>query len=94
MSSRKDNWIEGVLSSADRKNELPFSNALLDRLKKIPAEVNVGSLIIPMRSVYLAAAGFALLIAVNLFATKGSQQKESTEKTALYNSYFSYLDQL
>ena len=93
MNKQKDNWIDEVMASTDFKKDVPLSEALRQRLSKIPREVQVMSVVIPMRSVYLAAAGFALLITLNLLAVNHSAKTASKEST-LYSNYFSYLDQI
>jgi hypothetical protein len=46
-----------------------------------------------MRSVYLAAASFALLITINLLAINNNTQQHKAE-TTLETEYFSFLNQL
>ena len=93
MNKQKDNWIDEVMASTDFKKDVPLSEVLRQRLSKIPREVQVMSVVIPMRSVYLAAAGFALLFTLNLLAVNYSAKTASKEST-MYSNYFSYLDQI
>ena len=76
--------IEETLESATNKRQVPLSDRLKARLNKIPSEVTVLSVVIPMRSVYLAAAGFALLITVNLLAMKEHNKQSDKQKPNLY----------
>ncbi len=93
METKQEHWVEETLSSASLKSQVPISERLKQRLEAIPSEVTVASVVIPMRAVYLAAAGLALLITVNMLSVK-EHKKSENEKTTLYTEYFSYLEQL
>ena len=93
MKENQDQWIEAILSSVGSKNELSISDNLRQRLNRIPSDFPLRSVVIPMRAVFLAAAGLALLITVNMLSVKEHKQSEN-EKTTLYTEYFSYLEQL
>lgn len=88
-----ENWINQILSSANNKSDIPVSVELKDSLMRIPTEVKLLTSPVPMRAVFLIAAGVALLISLNVIAFKKSSNKEVTEQ-AIYTEYFSYLDQL
>ena len=93
METKQDQWINETMKSIDSKKAVGISDRLRQRLELIPNEVNVYNVVIPMRSVYLAAASFALLITINLLAIKNNTQQHKAE-TNLETEYFSYLNQL
>jgi hypothetical protein len=81
------------MKSMDSKKAVGISDRLRQRLELIPNEVSVYNVVIPMRSVYLAAASFALLITINLLAINNNTQQHKAE-TTLETEYFSFLNQL
>ena len=93
METKQDQWINETMKSMDSKKAVGISDRLRQRLELIPNEVNVYNVVIPMRSVYLAAASFALLITINLLAINNNTQQHKAE-TTLETEYFSYLKQL
>lgn len=93
MKTKQDQWINETMKSIDSKKAVGISDRLRQRLELIPNEVSVYNVVIPMRSVYLAAASFALLITINLLAIKNNTQQHKAE-TTLETEYFSYLNQL
>ena len=70
METKQNQWIIETMKSIDSKKAVGISDRLRQRLELIPNEVSVYNVVIPMRSVYLAAASFALLITINLLAIK------------------------
>lgn len=93
METKKENWVEQTMNSAEGKKALSVSVALRNRLETIPTEIVVLNQTIPMRSVWLAAASIALLLTVNI-ATIRKVQQTKKQQTTIYSDYFSYLDQI
>lgn len=93
METKQDQWINEMMKSMDSKKAVGISDRLRQRLELIPNEVSVYNAVIPMRSVYLAAASFALLITINLLAINNNTQQHKAE-TTLETEYFSFLNQL
>jgi hypothetical protein len=93
MNLNEDKWIDQILSSTEKKSEIPVSEELRQRLMRIPSEMKMRSSTIPMRAVFAVAAGIALLISLNVLALKNTSKKEVIEH-AIYTEYFSYLEQL
>jgi hypothetical protein len=92
METQQNGIIEQTMKSADKKRPVPVPDSLLERLLKIPDEVTIGSKVIPLRTVWLAAASLTLLIAVNVVTY--SATREYRTASGIYTDYFSYLDQL
>lgn len=92
METQQNGIIERTMESADKKRPVPVPDSLLERLLKIPDEVTIGNKVIPMRTVWLAAASLALLIVVNVVTY--STTREYRTASGIYTDYFSYLDQL
>lgn len=93
MEPKKEYWINDTLSSTDGKKSVKLPVSLKQRLQSIPEEVVIYNKVIPMRSVWLAAASLALLFSVNILAIRKVQQTKKQEST-FYTEYFSYLEQL
>lgn len=94
METKKENWVEQIINSVERKNDLPLPEALRNRLESIPREFVVLNQTIPMRAVWLAAACLALLITVNILSVRQTKNKSQQADATIYTEYFSYLDEI
>lgn len=94
MDTKKEIWIEQTLSSVDGIRQSVPSKKLMERLTKIPFESAVLNNTIPMKAIWLAAASILLLISVNILTIQKTKQSAKSDDSSIYNSYFSYLDEI
>lgn len=93
METKKEEWVNKMMDSADTLNRQPVSEELKQRLFSIPSEITLLNRTIPMSAVWLAAASIALLIAINVATVKRMRSSAQPHNT-IYTEYFSYLEQL
>jgi len=74
----------------ERRPEIP--EQLKRMLMRIPDSVQFYQKTVPMKAIWLAAAGLALLITVNAVVWMNAGEQQTS--TAMYTNYFSYLEQL
>jgi hypothetical protein len=90
----KEQWIEETLNSLDGMKQVTASEALKNRLKNIPITISPGiRVMVPKRSIWLAAASIALIIGINIAAIYTTQQQTADTET-VEADYFTYLNQL
>jgi hypothetical protein len=90
----KEQWIEETLNSLDGMKQVTASEALKNRLKSIPITISPGiRVMVPKRSIWLAAASIALIIGINIAAIYTTQQQTADAET-VEADYFTYLNQL
>jgi hypothetical protein len=90
----KEKWIEDTLNSLNGFRQVTASDELKLRLKSIPITVSPGiRVMVPVRSIWLAAASIALIIGINITAIYATQQQTSDSET-VEADYFTYLNQL
>lgn len=90
-------WVEDVLNSMDNRTPLAVSQHLMNRLASIPnLAIRPKELYISRQRIWLAAASIALLIATSIttFQYKRTLNTNTNLPIAVYDSYFSYLNQL
>lgn len=92
MEAQPNSNVEQTMNSADGKRSVPVPDSLLERLLNVPDEITIRNKVIPMRTVWLAAASLTLLIAVNVVTY--INVREHNTASGMYADYFSYLDQL
>lgn len=93
MDTKKEQWIEETLNSANKLNNTPLSDQLKRRLDAIPQMNTAESNIIPLKAVWLVAASIAVLITLNITVFRKVNNAEKQE-TTIYSDYFSYLDSI
>lgn len=93
METKKEEWVNKTMDSADTLNRQPLPEELKQRLFSIPNEITLLNKTIPMSAVWLAAASIALLIAINVATVKRVRTSVQQDNT-IYTEYFSYLEQL
>lgn len=94
MQTKRGQWIEETISSADQAPKLTISDDLRNRLMSIRNEVNVFNNVIPFRAVISVAASLILLIAFNIATIKHYKSEQTVKDDSIYNDYFSYLNEL
>lgn len=94
METKKDNWIDETISSADKAKKLTISDDFRKKLYRIPKEVNVFNNLIPFRAVISVAASLLLLIAFNIATLKHYKSEQTIKDDSIYSDYFSYLNEL
>jgi hypothetical protein len=94
MQTKREQWIEETLSSADQAPKLALSDELRNRLISIPNEVKVFNNVIPFRAVISVAASLLLLIAINIATVKQYKNEQTVKDDSIYSDYFSYLNEL
>lgn len=96
---KKENWIDDVLNSGDEVNKVLPSHELLQRLESISSDKSFsGSSIKIIKHPWMAAAGIALLIAVNVFSmvkykTNTKSAAANVETPGSFDSYFNHLQE-
>ena len=93
METKKDNWMNATLESAEGLRPVTLSEQLKSRLKNIPSEITVFEKTIPLSALWLAVASIALLITVNVMTVRSMKKTKNQQETTIYSDYFSYLDQ-
>jgi hypothetical protein len=93
METKKDNWMNATLESAEGLRPVALSEQLKSRLKNIPSEITVFEKTIPLNAIWLAAASILLLITVNVMTVRGIKKSKKQQETTIYSDYFSYLEQ-
>ena len=84
----EENWIEDITGVSDRIHKAEIPSELLHKLKAIPFTLQSRVAIIPMRTVLLAAASVAVLIAINVLLFAGDQSSSSNDE--FVDTYFTY----
>jgi hypothetical protein len=94
MQTKKEQWIDDTMNSADKMRRVAISDELRNRLHAIPREIVVLETRIPLKAVWLAAASIALLITINITSINSSRRASVDTNQELYTDYFSYLDEI
>jgi len=93
--SKKESWIEETMDTDKMISRVEPSDALMSRLKAIPAQVKESYDLIPKKVVWAVAASIAILITVNIISLNSYDVSETTiSQGELTETYFSYLQQL
>lgn len=89
---KQEEWINEILNEGNHINKVMPSQDLLNRLNSI-SEVGSSNNVIPIRTVWLAAAGLAVLIFMNVFTMKqySKSQKSNSNDTNVVESYYEHL---
>src|SRR3989344_5420079 len=79
----KEQWIEETLNSLNGLKQVTASGALKNRLKSIPINISPGiRVMVPKRSVWLAAGSIVLIIGINITAIYATQPQTTDTETA------------
>jgi hypothetical protein len=91
MSMEKnEHWIDEAMEHDPFNNTRSLPSNLRNQMKDIPNKVEAKVNTLPSTHVWLAAAGIALLISVNVLAmTEKQEETASNDDQSLYGAYFS-----
>lgn len=84
----EENWLEDITTVSDRIQPAEIPSTLFHKLKAIPSSIESATNIIPMRTVFLAAASIAVLIAINVLLFSGGQNGSTNDE--FMDTYFTY----
>ena len=87
---KQQDWIEEVLKSGESLHKVEPSEALLEKLTNI-SKPNAPK-IIPMKTVWMAAAGLALLISLNIFTLQRYNKAQTADAETAFESYYDHLN--
>lgn len=87
---KQQDWIERVLESGENLQKVEPSEALLEKLTNI-SKPNTPR-IIPMKTVWMAAAGLALLISLNIFTLQRYKKTQTANTETAFESYYDHLN--
>lgn len=87
---KQQDWIERVLESGENLQKVEPSEALLEKLTNI-SKPNTPR-IIPMKTVWMAAAGLALLISLNIFTLQRYKKTQTANTEIAFESYYDHLN--
>lgn len=87
----EEKWIDETMALMEQPPSM--SPELMERLKSIPSTVKEKVKIIPMRTVWIAAASVAVLVVANIIALgnyRTSADNLSSENEEMVDLYFSH----
>ncbi|MFZ9029150.1 MAG: hypothetical protein ACO2Z9_09060 [Crocinitomicaceae bacterium] len=87
---KQQDWIEEVLKSGESLQKVKPSEALLEKLTNISKQSR--SKVIPMKTVWMVAAGLALLISLNVFTLQRYNKAQTTYEQTAFESYYDHLN--
>ncbi len=89
----QETWISETMDLTDRIQPPVPSADLMERLHRIPQVVKQTYDRVPKRTIWLAAASIAALIAFNLFSFLSSDSNTSND-SEVANTYFNHMNHL
>jgi hypothetical protein len=88
--NKEEHWIDKVMERDPFNKRRSLPSSLRNKLVEIPNQLEANVIILPRTQVWMAAAGIALLISINVFAANKKQVNVHTEADySLYTAYFS-----
>lgn len=87
----EEKWIDETMALMEQPPSM--SPELMERLKSIPSTVKEKVKIVPMRTVWIAAASVAVLVVANIIALgnyRTSADNLSSENEEMVDLYFSH----
>lgn len=91
--NEEQNWITNIETVASRIARPSIPAHVLERIHGIPASLQRGMDKVSRRTIWLAAASIALLIAVNLYFVANANQTTASEDS-LGETYFPHINQV
>jgi hypothetical protein len=91
--NEEQNWIENIEAVAARIERPTIPAHVLERIHAIPFTLRSSMENVSPRTIWLAAASIAALIAINLYVLNNSDASDSQEN-AIAETYFSHVKQL
>ncbi|MFT5777525.1 MAG: hypothetical protein ACI837_000461 [Crocinitomicaceae bacterium] len=88
----EENWISEIMNVPDRMKSADIPDSVLQRLKSIPTQFTKKLEVVPMRTIFLAAASIAVLIAINILLFSGGTTTSDSDNFA--DTYFSHTKHL
>jgi hypothetical protein len=87
---KKEHWIDEVMERDPFNKTRSLPTRLRSQLVNIPNQLEEKGVTVPLTQVWIAAAGIALLISINVFAMNKKQGNVRTDvDNSLYTAYFS-----
>lgn len=91
--NEEQNWISKIEAVASRIERPSIPAHVLERIQAIPSTIRSSMDKVPTRTIWLAAASIAALIALNIYFVANSNTVDSSENT-IGEAYFSHIKQL
>lgn len=88
---KQEDWINEILNSGESISQAIPSKELLDRLNASVPSIKKGT-VIPMRTVWMAAAGLALLILLNVFTLRQYKKSQDVQDDTVFETYYNHLN--
>ena len=91
--NEEQHWISNIEAVASRIERPSIPAHVLERIQAIPSTIRSSMDTVPARTIWLAAASIAALIALNIYFVANSNTVDSSENT-IGEAYFSHVKQL
>lgn len=91
--NEEQHWINEIEAVASRMKTPSIPTHVLERIHAIPSTLRMSIDTVPARTIWLAAASIAALIAINIYFVTNSETSNSQENT-IGETYFSHVKQL
>ena len=91
--NEEQHWITNIEAVASRIERPSVPAHVLERIQAIPSTIRSSMDTVPARTIWLAAASIAALIALNIYFVANSNTADSSENT-IGEAYFSHVKQL
>lgn len=88
---KQEDWINEILNSAGSIDPVLPSKELLDRLSQVVPKETKGTSM-TARSVWMAAAGLALLILLNVFTLRQYKKSQTVQEETVFETYYDHLN--
>lgn len=88
---KQEDWINEILNSANDIDPVLPSKELMDRLNQAAPSETKGT-IIPVRTVWMAAAGIALLVLLNVFTLRQYKKAQTIQEETVFETYYDHLN--
>lgn len=91
--NEEQHWISNIETVASRIERPSVPAHVLERIQTIPSTIRKSMDTVPARTIWLAAASIAALIAMNIYFLSNANSVGSSENT-IGEAYFSHVKQL
>lgn len=88
---KQEDWINEILNSTDYIDPVLPSKELMDRLNQTAPSKGNGAMV-PLRTVWMAAAGIALLILLNVFTLRQYNKSQDIQEDNVFETYYEHLN--
>ena len=87
---KKEHWIDEAMKRDPFNKKRSLPTRLRSQLLNIPNQLEAKEITVSYTQVWIAAAGIALLISINVFALNKKQVNvPNAEANSIYSAYFS-----